>query len=144
ERERLANEEGRICFDLYAPYVSDLLHASARLRNLIATKYPVIIFDEFQDTSHSQWEVVKALGEFCRLIALADPEQRIYDWIGADPARLDHLRKEFIVSDFDLSTDNHRSAGTDIALFGNDLLTGDFSQSSYNGVIVKCFQPFPK
>jgi len=26
---------------------------------------------------------VQALGDVCRLIALADPEQRIYDWIGA-------------------------------------------------------------
>ncbi|NYT72804.1 ATP-dependent helicase [Halomonas sp. QX-2] len=142
ERLRLANEEGLVCFDLYAPYVGDLLRGSSRIQSLVAAMYPVIILDEFQDTNDSQWRVVQALGEFCRLIVLADPEQRIYDWIGADPARLDHLRGEFTVSDFDLSTDNHRSAGTEIALFGNDLLTGEFRQSTYKGIAFECFRPF--
>ncbi|GAO21709.1 UvrD/REP helicase [Alicycliphilus sp. B1] len=143
ERTRLATEEGRICFDLFAPYVGDILHGSERIRRLVATMYPVIILDEFQDTNDAQWRVVQALGEFCRLIALADPEQRIYDWIGADPARLDHFRKAFTPTEIDLSTDNHRSAGTDIAIFGNDILTGRFRQQEYTGIAFDMFDPFP-
>lgn len=143
ERARLATEEGRVCFDLYATYVGDLLHDSARIRRLVATMYPVIILDEFQDTNEAQWRVVQALGEFCRLIALADPEQRIYDWIGADPARLDHFRKAFKPVEVDLSTNNHRSAGTEIAMFGNDLLTGKFRQDAYKGIAIDVFDPFP-
>ncbi len=142
ERERLAYEEGHVCFDLYARYVEKLLLGSSRIRSLIGSMYPVIILDEFQDTNAAQWGVVRALGEFCRLIALADPEQRIYDWIGADPARLDHFRGEFHVSDFDLSTDNHRSTGTEIAFFGNDVLTGRFRQSTYKGINISCFEAF--
>ena len=64
ERTRLATEEGRICFDLFAPYVGDILHGSERIRRLVATMYPVIILDEFQDTNDAQWRVVQALGEF--------------------------------------------------------------------------------
>lgn len=143
ERARLATEDGRVCFDLYAPYVGDLLHGSARIRRLIASMYPVIILDEFQDTNEAQWRVVQALSEVCRLIALADPEQRIYDWIGADPARLDHFREAFKPTEVDLSTDNHRSAGTEIALFGNDVLTGKFRQGSYKGIKLDVFDPFP-
>ncbi|WP_432415451.1 UvrD-helicase domain-containing protein [Chromohalobacter israelensis] len=139
ERARLAREEGRVCFDLFAPYVSELLHSSARLRCLTANMYPVIILDEFQDTNSPQWRVVQALGEFCRLIALADPEQRIYDWIGANPERLDHFREAFKPEEVDLSTDNHRSAGTEIAMFGNDLLTGNFRQDSYKGIDIGTF-----
>ncbi|MBB3192519.1 UvrD-helicase domain-containing protein [Halomonas cerina] len=134
ERTRLAREEGRVCFDLFAPHVGDLLHSSARIRCLIANMYPVIILDEFQDTNSEQWRVIQALGEFCRLIALADPEQRIYDWIGANPARLDHFREAFKPEEVDLSTDNHRSAGTEIAMFGNDILTGTFRKDSYSGI----------
>ncbi|HCG0792577.1 TPA: ATP-dependent helicase [Pseudomonas aeruginosa] len=142
ERIRLATNEGRICFDLFAPYVGDILHGSERIRRLIATMYPVIILDEFQDTNGAQWRVVQALGKSCRLIALADPEQRIYDWIGADPARLDHFRDAFAPTAVDLSTDNHRSAGTEIANFGNDLLTGEFRQQEYKGVSFDVFDPF--
>lgn len=143
ERTRLATDEGRICFDLFAPYVGDILHGSERIRSLIATMYPVIILDEFQDTNDAQWRVVQALGEFCKLIVLADPEQRIYDWIGADPARLDHFRVAFNPTEVDLSTDNHRSAGTEIAIFGNDLLTGRFRQQGYKGIAFDVFAPFP-
>ncbi|WP_043528917.1 ATP-dependent helicase [Litchfieldella xinjiangensis] len=142
ERVRLASEEGRLCFDLFAPKVGDLLHGSARIRRLIVSMYPVIILDEFQDTSDAQWRVVQALGELCCLIALADPEQRIYDWIGADPARLDHFRKTLEPTEVDLSTDNHRSSGTEIAIFGNDLLTGEFRQQSYKGIDFDVFEPF--
>lgn len=142
ERVRLATEEGRVCFDLFAPHVGDLLHGSARIRRLIFNMYPVIILDEFQDTNDAQWRVVQALGEFCCLMALADPEQRIYDWIGADPARLNHFREDLRPTEVDLSTDNHRSAGTEIAIFGNDLLTGKFRQRSYNGIDFVVFEPF--
>lgn len=143
ELTRLASKEGHVCFDLYAPYVGDILQGSERIRRLIANMYPVIILDEFQDTNADQWRVVQELGEFCRLIALADPEQRIFDWIGADPARLDHFRGAFKPAEVDLGTDNHRSAGTDIAAFGNDLLIGKFRQATYQGIEVECFDPFP-
>lgn len=142
EQLRLATQEGRVCFDLYASYVGDLLHSSSRIRTLLASIYPVIILDEFQDTNHAQWRCVQAFGKCSRLIALADPEQRIYDWIGADPARLEHYKAEFIVTDFDFSNENHRSAGTEIALFGNHLLTSQFNQNSYTGVTIKCFDSF--
>lgn len=143
ERYRLATQGGRICFDLFAPYVGDLLHGSETLRRLMATTYPVIILDEFQDTNPEQWRVVRALGVFCRLIALADPEQRIFDFIGADPERLNHFRCTFAPTEIDFGTDNHRSSGTDIATFANDILKGTFSQSSYAGIDCELFDPFP-
>ena len=143
ERIRLATTEGNVCFDLFASYAGDILHGSERIRRLIAAMYPVVILDEFQDTNTPQWRVVQALGVCCRLIALADPEQRIYDWIGADPERLDHFRHAFTPRDIDLGTDNHRSGGTEIAIFGNDILSGQFRQSSYNGVVIELFSALP-
>ena len=142
ERRRLACEDGRVCFDLFAPYIGDILHGSARIRTLLAAMYPMIIFDEFQDTNAEQWRVVQALGEFGTLLALADPEQRIYDFIGADPERLNHFRAVFTPIEVDLGTDNHRSAGTDIGIFGNDLLSGRFRQRSYNGIDCCLYEPY--
>lgn len=140
ERYRLAHENGRLCFDYFASYVARLLSASNKLRKLLGTMYPVIILDEFQDTNDDQWAAVLELGKYSRLIALADPEQRIYEWLGADPARLDHFIEAFNPTALDLSTDNHRSAGTDIAKFGNDILHGKFRQNEYVGIEVDTFE----
>ena len=132
ERLRLATEEGKVCFDLFARLVATLLHGSEKIRKLISTMYPFVILDEFQDTSADQWRVVQALGLNSTLIALADPEQRMFDFIGADPQRLEHFKAAFDPSLHDLAGDNHRSKGTEIAMFGNDILVGKFRQESYS------------
>ncbi len=141
ERRRLALEEGKICFDLFAIFAAEILTRCQRVRTLVGLRYPTIILDEFQDTSAGQWAVVEALGETSRLIALADPEQRIYDWIGADPERLDHFGDAFDPTVVDLSGDNHRSNGTDILAFGNAVLTGDYKDEPYVGVEVITYPP---
>lgn len=134
ERIRVATEEGKVCFDLFADRVAILLHGSNKVRSLTSTMYPYIILDEFQDTSADQWRVVQALGASSTLIALADPEQRIFDFMGADPERLNYFKAAFAPAVHDLAGDNHRSKGTEIALFGNDILTGKFRQNDYRGI----------
>ena len=140
ERLRLANEEGRVCFDLFATFAGRILHGSNKIRRLIANAYPTIILDEFQDTGPGQWRVIQALGRDSVLIALADPEQRIFDFIGADPNRLKHFEDEFQISKFDLGDENHRSRETQLTLFGNDILKGKFSKSNYEGLVIECFE----
>jgi DNA helicase II / ATP-dependent DNA helicase PcrA len=76
------------------------------------------------------------------LHALADPEQRIFGWIGADPERLNHFTTVFAPTPIDLSDDNHRSAGTEIAMFGNDVLKGIFRKQSYIGVECTTYAPY--
>lgn len=143
ERMRLANEDGKVCFELFAERVAILMHGSAKVRDLISTMYPYIILDEFQDTSAEQWRAVEAIGRSSTLIALADPEQRIFDFIGADPERLDHFKEAFKPSEHDLAGDNHRSKGTDITLFGNHLLTGKFQKEPYQGIEYEWFSSNP-
>lgn len=140
ERRRLAAEEGLVCFDLFAEMAGELLYRSNKIRRLISNAYPVIILDEFQDTAPDQWRVIQALGRDSQLLALADPEQRIFDFIGADPERLQHFELEFAPSKFDLSGENHRSKGTDLTYFGNDILKGKFTKKSYDGVVVDVFE----
>ena len=140
-RLHLAREEGLVCFDLFADFAGQLLHGSNKIRALMANAYPTIILDEFQDTGPDQWRVIQALGCNSQLFALADPEQRIFDFIGADPERLKHFEEEFKISKFDLSDENHRSRGTDLTHFGNDILKGKFSKSQYEGIAVAVFEP---
>lgn len=139
EKLRLAREEGKVCFDLFADYAGEILERSARIRRLVAHMYPFIVLDEFQDTNAGQWRVVRELGRHIIMHALADPEQRIYDWIGADPERLNHFKTAFAPAEFDLSNDNHRSGGTDIATFANDMLTGRYRAESYTGIEISLY-----
>jgi len=136
EKQRLFDEEGRLHFDLFARTLARLFEQAPTLRSIYADSYPVIILDEFQDTNADEWAMIQQLGAASRLIALADPEQRIYEFRGADPRRLQEFIDRFGPDVCDFAGENHRSNGTDIAAFGNDLLTGANRGRSYNNVVV--------
>lgn len=136
-RNKLAFTKGRISFELFAELSFSLLSNSKKILNLINTCYPYIILDEFQDTNLSQWNVVKSLGQNSTLIALADPEQRIFDFIGAHPERLDHFQLEFSPKVIDLKDNNFRSSGTDILKFGNDILSGNFLRNYIDVSVIR-------
>ena len=141
ERLRLARKEGLVCFDLFGKIAGRLLYSSCKIRHLVSNAYPTVLLDEFQDTSDDQWVVIQALGRDCNLIALADPDQRIFSFIGAHPKRLQHFEDEFAPSKIDLGSDNHRSPGTDIMQFANNILTGEPFASTYNDVGINRFPP---
>lgn len=140
ERRRLASEQGLYCFDLFAAGAADLLEGCAALRELIADRFPMIIVDEFQDTDDNQWRIVRALAEVTDVFCLADPEQRIFDYRdNIDPRRLDILREDIQVTEFDLGGENHRSPNAGILQFADAVLhnhsplpaTPDIKQVSY-------------
>jgi DNA helicase-2/ATP-dependent DNA helicase PcrA len=123
EMLRLFEEEGRLHFDLFSRLVAQLFQRSARLAGIYGDAYPTVILDEFQDTNADEWAMTRQLGRHSRLIALGDPDQRIYEFRGADPRRLSEFVEAFQPGSFDFTGENHRSNGTDITVFGNDLLT---------------------
>ena len=141
EKIRLFHEEGRLDFDLFARLTAELLIRSNSLRELVSRTYPIIILDEFQDTDSHEWGLIKLLGIESRLIALADPEQRIYEFRGASPTRIPDFIEAFTPAEIDFTTTNHRSSGTDICLFGNDLLTGANKTRIYDHVVINRY-PF--
>lgn len=140
EKHRMLNEEGVLHFDLFAHCASELVERSKNLRTLISDVYPIIVLDEFQDTNPDEWRLIQQLGKVSRLIALADPEQRIYEFRGASPTRIPEFIKVFNPDPFDFSTANYRSAGTDICAFGNDLLKGANKGKAYGQVAVRGYQ----
>ena len=92
ERKRQSVEAGVFCLDLFVSGTADLLEGCEALRRLIASAFPMIIVDEFQDTDDAQWRIVRALADVTDVFCLADPEQRIFDYRDdIDPRRLDIL-----------------------------------------------------
>ena len=123
ERERLAAEEGIYAFDQFASGSAELLERIACVRELLADRYPIVILDEFQDTNDAQWALVQQLARASRILVLADPDQRIFEYdTSVDPRRLDQLRETVALTEFDLGVENHRSPGSGILEFADALL----------------------
>ena len=62
---------------------------TAAVRGLVARRWPLVICDEFQDTSPDQWRLLNQLSTHSRLLLLADPNQMIYTFVpGVGPERL--------------------------------------------------------
>lgn len=123
EQARLFIDDGLVAYDQFAPRAATVLERSAKLREMYAAAYPVILLDEFQDTDEAQWALVKALSISSSLIALGDTGQRIYDWRpGVHEARLDQFSDELNAVVFDFGTENNRSPTTGIGGFGRALL----------------------
>jgi DNA helicase-2/ATP-dependent DNA helicase PcrA len=122
----MANEEGRYVFDRLAGTAATLLTTVPAVCALYSGTYPLIIVDEFQDTNDDQWQAVRALSGYSTIVCLADPDQRIFDFVpGVDEERLDHLVEHLSPKPFDLSEDNHRSPGSGLLDYANAGLRND-------------------
>lgn len=102
----------------------------------MSLSYPYIIVDEFQDTDTFEWKLIRLLGGKSKIIALADLDQRIYEFRGASITRIPEFNEHFKGKRIDFGKENYRSANTDIVQFGDDLLTGKNKGKTYKDVII--------
>ncbi|WLS43210.1 ATP-dependent helicase [Micromonospora profundi] len=142
ETHRLIREEGRYVFDRLAETAATLLTTIAPVRALYSDTYPLIIVDEFQDTSDDQWQAVKALSSTSTIACLADPDQRIYEGFvaGVDEKRIEYAIAHLHPETFDLSADNHRSPGSGLLDYANAVLRNDATQPVPQNVATWTYQ----
>ncbi|PZP27216.1 MAG: ATP-dependent helicase [Roseateles depolymerans] len=134
-REEMFRQDGRIAFDLFARNAEALLTQSQHIRRLITQRYPLIIVDEAQDTDAHAWRCIELLSATAQIVCLADLDQQIFDYLpGIGPERVDAIRQTLAPLEIDLGGQNHRSSGTEIAIFGQDILTGRARGAPYAGV----------
>lgn len=142
ERERLCREDGRICFDLFAPLAATLLEKSIHIRQLVAQRCALLIVDEAQDTNTDAWRCVELLAHETQVICLADLDQQIFDYLpGVGPERVNAIKAALSPLTVDLGSENHRSPNAEIAAFGRDILLGKPRGSPYVGVSRLRFDP---
>ena len=142
ERERLFREEGRIGFELFAANAAELLQRSGHVRRLITQRHPLIIVDEAQDTDANAWRCIEMLSEFSQVVCLADLEQQIFDHLpGVGPERIAAIKASLKPHEIDLGGQNHRSSGTEIAVFGQDILLGNVRGGPYVGISSVAYNP---
>jgi DNA helicase II / ATP-dependent DNA helicase PcrA len=135
-KNNLVLDHGIICFDLFAQVASDILEKASRICTVISGAYPFIIVDEFQDTDTNEWRLIQILGKKSKIIALADFNQRIYEFRGASITRIPEFINAFRPKRFDFGLENNRSATTDIVQFGDDILIGQTAGKQYKNVVI--------
>lgn len=142
EREALFFHEGRIAFDLFAPMTLRLIQTSPIIKRLIAQQHPLIIVDEAQDTGDVAWQIIRELKDHVQVVCLADSEQQIFDHLpGVGPERIEAIQQELAPLEIDLGQQNNRSPGTEIAVFGNDLIHHRVRGAAYTGVSSFTYNP---
>ena len=122
---QLARTKGLLTFDMLIPLADRLLRSSSVLHAAISRRYPLIVVDEFQDTSEAQWKFLQLLGYRSQVIVFADPNQIIYAGMHAATEKRLHEFEEWkgvIATPF--STANFRCSDGCILDFANCLLTG--------------------
>jgi len=127
ESRRLKEDDGIVCFDLFAAATAELLEGSTHLRTWMGRLFPLIILDEFQDSDDDQWRFVQQLSSVTQTLFLADTEQRIFEASfrpGVRANRLDILKDAIALREVDLCDDNHRSADSDILAYADSVLSG--------------------
>lgn len=107
----------------------------------LATQYPHILIDEFQDTDPLQWDILQAITQYphaprVRLFAVGDIKQSIYSFRGAKP----HIFSEVMASmqstpdsQVVTLTDNFRSTSPLISYY-NTLFNALFNESPSSSV----------
>jgi DNA helicase-2/ATP-dependent DNA helicase PcrA len=118
----LAKTEGILCFKSLIPLATKLLETSPELRKIISRRFPLIIVDEFQDTSEEQWKLLQLLGGASQVLAFGDPNQIIYSSLhAATERRMADFCTWKGVSPMALTL-NHRCSNQEILTFATSLL----------------------
>jgi DNA helicase II / ATP-dependent DNA helicase PcrA len=102
----------------------------AAVRKQVQRVYSYICVDEFQDTNRSQYDILASLvnAETKNLFVVADDDQIIYQWNGANPERLEALKNDFSMTVLQLPA-NYRCPPKVIEL-ANRLIVHNAGRSS--------------
>lgn len=108
----------------------DLLSKFSFLVKHVRKVFKHILVDEFQDTNHSQYQILSLIAQPdpSTLFVVADDDQIIYQWNGASPKRIQALRDDFGVSELQLP-ENYRCPPLVIEL-ANALIEKNLNRSA--------------
>ena len=87
-----------------------------------AKRFDHVLIDEYQDTNHSQYQIVKALaGGHRNLCVVGDDDQSIYGWRGAEVTHILRFQQDWPEAKIVRLEDNYRSTAA-ILHYANTLI----------------------
>jgi len=113
----LLRDNNAMDFDDLLMMSVELLQGRADVRDVYQERYLHVLVDEFQDTNMAQYELVKLLvAKHRNLFVVADEDQSIYSWRGADYRNVLRFRDDFPEHRLILLEQNYRSTATILEL----------------------------
>ena len=133
---RLMIENNQLDFGCLIAEALGLLERNPNIRRLINRIYTYVCVDEFQDTNLAQSRILSYLVNPAtqNLFVVADDDQIIYQWNGADPKRLRDLREDFGVTVLQLP-ENYRCPPS-VVEAANRLITHNLTRDFDKAVLV--------
>jgi len=110
EYKRYLTKHNLIDFNQIIVLCNDLFKENKDILSEYQHLYPAILVDEFQDTDPVQYEIIKMLAENEKnIFVVADDDQSIYSWRGANPENIKQYIKDFNIAEINFLDINYRS-----------------------------------
>lgn len=110
--EKLKDESNALDFDDLLIRTVKLFQDNPEVRKKWQQKFQHILIDEYQDTNHIQYCMIKLLaGDQMNICAVGDDWQSIYSWRGADYTNILHFERDFPGAKVIKLEQNYRSTG---------------------------------
>ena len=94
--QKKLNEAGALDFGDLIVRMVELLNEKEEIREYFQEIFQYILVDEYQDTNHAQYVLIKTLSAKHRnLCVVGDPDQSVYGWRGADIRNIMDFEKDF-------------------------------------------------
>ena len=103
-------EAGALDFGDLIVRTVELLKEKDEVREYFQENFQYILVDEYQDTNHAQYVLVKTLcAKHRNLCVVGDPDQSVYGWRGADIRNIMEFEKDFPDASTVVLEQNYRS-----------------------------------
>jgi DNA helicase-2/ATP-dependent DNA helicase PcrA len=108
--QKKLTEAGALDFGDLIVRTVELLNEKQEIREYFQENFQYILVDEYQDTNHAQYVLVKTLSaKHKNLCVVGDPDQSVYGWRGADIRNIMEFEKDFPDANTVVLEENYRS-----------------------------------
>ncbi len=109
ELEGTLRAQNAVTFDDLLVLPVQLVQQHADRRAAYQDRFHHILVDEYQDTNRAQYALIRLLGAHSRVTVVADDDQAIYGWRGADIRNVLDFEKDFSPATVVRLEENYRS-----------------------------------